>query len=228
MVTKKTILLVGASHRSLGVEQNILDRESFKVLTALSGQEAFHIHRREKANLLIIDFEVANPKAEELCSLVRSNVDLRHASILIIGGNTSADKDRFLACNANEYLEKPFTYQVFHQKIGKLLKISPRKSYRGDVHVKVTSRLRSETFLAISRNLSKSGMLLVADKHLVKGEILDCSFALPNIAMIITQGEVVRVGLKETDGQGYGVKFTKISLQDIVHLEHFVHSHVKK
>jgi CheY-like chemotaxis protein len=221
-VTRKKILIVGNFIKTEDLESGILKRGDISVYSAFSGKQALEKHELEKFNLIVIGMGVTDPGPELLCSQIRSSRALSNVSIMIVGDDTLADRSRFIKCNANLYLPKPFTKEFFQQKAAEMLDVAPRVDFRANANIRVTSRVRSEAFDASTKNLSKSGMLLITSKRLFKDDVIECSLALASVGLISVKAKVVRMARTETDEYEYGIKFTKVAIQDMIALETFL------
>lgn len=79
-----------------------------------------------------------------------------------------------------------------------VVNIPKREYYRAPISIKVNGKYESKPFLCYSENISASGMLFETDKILSKGDMILCSFILPDSTHIISSAEIIRVGRKIT------------------------------
>ena len=175
-----------------------------------SGREALTIHRKEKADLIIIKSDFPDMTCEQLCAVIRGDESLRRVSILMACSDKLSDIERCQNCGVNDYIIHPLTPQTFLRKTLCLLNVSARTSYR--VIVKVSKRENNSTIgiLCTSQNISSSGILLETDRVLNKGDKITCSFFLPNSIRIVAEGEIMRTAKKEDGSKDYGVKFVDV------------------
>jgi CheY-like chemotaxis protein len=193
------------------VQQNVsvLAKYGNMVFYAGSGEEALTVHKKEKADLIIIQPDFPDMTCEKLCSIIRGDEELRKVSILMVCSNGPDDIERCGNCRTNDYIH-PLTPETFWRKTLSLLNVSERTRYR--VIVKVSSRAGNNMMdvLCTSQDISTSGILLETDRVLNKGDLITCSFFLPNSIKITAEGEIMRIANKEDGLKNYGVKFIDV------------------
>jgi DNA-binding response OmpR family regulator len=194
------------------VEHNVrlFTGPGYKTFFVKSGEEALDVHRKERADLIIIEPDFHDLTCEQLCSVIRGDDVLKRVSTLVVCSDKLSEIERCQRCGANDYIQ-PLTPTIFLRKATRLLNISERTSYR--VIVKVSRKEGGEAshFFCSSQNISGSGILLETDRVLSKGDNVTCSFFLPNSVRIVSQGEVVRIAEREDGSRDYGVKFVNMS-----------------
>lgn len=97
----------------------ILKELSFQVMEAGDGQEALNkLNQGEKADLMLVDWNMPIMNGYELVRAVRANVFLNDMRIMMITTETSmSNVEQALAAGANEYLMKPFTKELLMEKL---------------------------------------------------------------------------------------------------------------
>jgi CheY-like chemotaxis protein len=188
---------------------SVLAKYGNMVFYARSGGEALTVHKKEKADLIIIQPDFPDMTCEKLCSIIRGDEELRKVSILMVCSNGPGDIERCRNCRTNDYIQ-PLTPETFLRKTLSLLNVSERTRYR--VIVKVSSRAGNNMMdvLCTSQDISTSGILLETDRVLNKGDLITCSFFLPNSIKITAEGEIMRIANKEDGLKNYGVKFIDV------------------
>jgi len=80
------------------------------VLIAYDGEEALHVLRRDKPDLLILDLMLPVRDGWQLTRLVRSEQALRHTPIIMLTARSEeADRVVGLELGADDYVTKPFS-----------------------------------------------------------------------------------------------------------------------
>ncbi|MDA8169383.1 MAG: response regulator [Nitrospiraceae bacterium] len=217
----KKILVVDSLEPFLKHEKSMLDREDFQVFTAKTGTEALDIHRRERVNAILTDLNVPELNGDELVRAIRSDPALKSVSVIVISSLRKADLERCASCGANDYITRPIDQKKLLAKISQLLDIPERRSLRVLIKVTVKGSFGSEPFFGSTHNISVSGLLLETDKVLARGDIIACSFFIPDSERIMADGEVMRVA-KAEKGFHYGVRFLDIKEKDKAIIENFV------
>lgn len=218
----KKILIVAEKADTADWKKSILARAEFEVLVAHSSEEALEIHRREKSSLMVIDLGLGGRKGEQLCRDIRADEALRNVSIIAIGSAPSVEMARFSQCGANEFLLHPLNQDIFQRAISNLIEVSPRMNCRALFQGSVTGHLGAEGFFAVSRNLSRSGILISTTYPMKKNDIFECSFVLPDIGEVFVKAEVVRL-LEGNAGEFlYGSRFIVTSDRDMQYIDTFL------
>jgi len=223
----KKILLVENPLSTIGPQRELLDRSDIKLFTASSGREALDLHKVEKMHLIVIDLNMTDIKGDIFCEMIRQDDRLRNVSILIMCRDIKAEIDRASACGANAFITVPIRVQDFFSKVGRLLNVHHRGSYRVLMKVSVQGKDKIESFFCSSVNISISGLLIETNKVLNEGDIILCSFFLPGANNVVTGAEIMRVVKSNGGPDKYGIRFTEMDQKSRSALEAFVKSRIK-
>jgi len=218
----KKILLPKDLWSSLHTEKAFLNRADFKVFTAATTEDIVRIHRSEQMDLIVMNLDMNGSSAEDICTAIRKDDLLKRVSILIICVNTKMNLDRVQICRANAYLTKPIHHEQLMQKISQLLTIPDRQAYRVLLKVRVNSKIKTDPFFCSSYNISTTGMLIEIEKVLKKGDVISCSFFLPNSDPITTDAEIVRTVNTRNGICQYGIYFINLSPRCRAEIEKFI------
>jgi DNA-binding response OmpR family regulator len=132
--------------------------------------------------------------------------------VILVCFNIKEALDRVAACKANDWVAKPLQPDELLKKVERLLSVQSRKAFRALVSTTLQNTAGNQKFFCYSQNISTSGILIETDKHLEKGERLECSFYLPGSDQLIVQGTVMRV-IKLPGRFQYGIQFNNLSRQ---------------
>ncbi len=199
-----------------------------KVFYIKSAQEALDLHRKERANLIIITLDYSDLSCEQLCSFIRGDEVLKVVSILIVCSEKLSDIERCLRCGASDYITQPVSPAAFLLKALRLLNVSERTSYRVIVKVVNMDDNKAAHVFCASKNISSSGVLLETDTIINKGDKLTCSFFLPNSIRVVAEGEIMRIHEKENGLKEYGVRFIDIPPSVELQIASFVENWMKR
>jgi DNA-binding response OmpR family regulator len=205
-------------------EQSFLSRADVRMFAASSNENALSLHRAERADLLIAKLDSPEMNGETLSSLIRSEKELSKVSVIMVCADTESDVKRCLTCNANAFITGPVNAAALLQEAYQLLNIAPRRSCRIPVGMKVQGTSKKIPFTAYAENISASGMMFRTAAVFFEGDMITCSFSLPDSARIAANGEIVRVVETITDPESrrYGVKFIDLSTDSYSAVEEFV------
>jgi len=202
----------------------MLARSDFRIFTATSGEEALTIHKREQVDLIIVDLDMSGISGDKLCSLIRNNPALKQVSVIIVCTGTASDLQRVSRCKANAHVTKPLRPMQFLEKVGQLLDVPERKSYRVLLKVTVDGEDGRESFFCSSQNISASGILIETDKVLAKGDRISCSFFLPRSEHVVASAEVMRIAPSSNGTYHYGIRYLDLDPAYRAAIEAFIAS----
>ncbi len=193
----------------LAGEKSFLNRSGIRIFTAASNEKALALHRSIKADLIIAKLDMPDMSGERFCTLIRDDEELRDVSLIIICSDADSDLERCVQCRANVFFSSPIDSTLLLQELHKLLHVSPRMSCRIHMSVKLRGKSKATPFTGHTDNISTSGMLFRSPALLFEGDVITCSFSLPQSIEITANAEIVRCVGKEAgrDGNNYGVRF---------------------
>jgi CheY-like chemotaxis protein len=218
----KKILVVDPLASSLARQRALLERADVEVFGSADAAAALEIHRRERVDLIIVDLDLPGAGAEELCGRIRGDAELKTVSVIVVCRNREADLQRASACRANACLTRPVRGPQLRQAAERLFDVPDRRSYRVLVRVETEDASAKRAFFCTSKNLSAAGLLIETDTPLASGDVITCSFFLPERARIVARAEVVRVGGPSNGSFQYGVRFRELGPGDRAAIRSFV------
>jgi len=97
----------------------LLRELEFDILEAGDGQEAIErLYHGENVDLMLVDWNMPIMNGYELLCAVRANVLLSHIKVMMVTTESSIEQvQKALSAGANEYLMKPFTKELLHEKL---------------------------------------------------------------------------------------------------------------
>lgn len=122
-MAKKIVMIVDDEAPINKVVEDILEPEGYKVISALTGQEALDKLKRAKVDLMLIDFFMPGMSGRELCEKIRADSKLKKlkvafltAATLSSTGMKELDKMKVL-----DYIKKPFEYKDLIKRVKKMI-----------------------------------------------------------------------------------------------------------
>lgn len=190
-------------------------KDKYTFFIAKTAEEALKLHDTVGADIIVIDLDLPVMGGDAMCTAIRAQETCKRSYIALICSGRKADVERCGLAGANNYLRRPLTSRQLFNRLHMALGAAQRQHKRILLRVSVLSTCQSESFYCTSRDLSGAGMLIETDKALARGDMLVCSFFLPDHDRIETKGRVVRVSKsKDEDAEGkflYGVEFSDLS-----------------
>ncbi len=87
-----------------------LEREGYRVLEAMDGEEALLVASEEKPDLVLLDWMLPQLSGIEVCRRLRSRQETRNVPIIMLTARgEESDRVRGLDTGADDYLTKPFS-----------------------------------------------------------------------------------------------------------------------
>jgi signal transduction histidine kinase/DNA-binding response OmpR family regulator/ligand-binding sensor domain-containing protein len=119
---RKTILIVedNDEFRQFLLEQ--LEPE-FLIIEAANGEEGEQQALKESPDLIITDIMMPKVDGVELCSRIKNNIQTSHIPLILLTARTS-DESKLIGyeAGADEYISKPFNFDILLLRIQKLIK----------------------------------------------------------------------------------------------------------
>ncbi len=84
----KKILLVDHILEGITEKESVLNRTDLRILRAASAKEAFRLHQKERADLIIAELDLPVQGGDTLCSIIRQEGKLRNVSIILVCSDT--------------------------------------------------------------------------------------------------------------------------------------------
>lgn len=209
----KKVLVVDNVKSILEREKSLLNRDSFLIFSATSGDEAIQVHKKEKVDIMIMDLDMPDMPGDEVCRIIRADDELKKVSIILAtlyGGEEEAERCR--KAGANAYIKKPINKDDLAEKMATLLGVPARQAIRILVKVKVEGKVGSDFFIANTVDVSETGLLFECDHELGAGDMVETSFFLPGISgynRVVVKSQLMRAVPSDGSLRRYGVKFTE-------------------
>ena len=212
------ILLVDDVKLSLEMEKSALSRAAATIFTASSGAEAIEIARKERPDLIVLDYYMPGMNGDECCRIIKADPDLNETPVIIVSmyeREGSMDQCREAGCN--DIIRKPFKPVEFVEKLSKYLNFSIREHARSAICMEVTYEYGGREFSNFIHDISEGGMFIESKSPLPKGSMLSLRFSTPDShSEVVAKGEVMRIveqskHFKADIVEGMGLRFTEIS-----------------
>lgn len=118
---RSNILIVDDEPDMLAYLSETLSQD-YDILTAGNASEALEIARQSNPDLIITDVVMPVMSGEELCRILKSNVETIHIPIILLSAANARQSIIFgLEAGANDYMTKPFDPSVLKARIRNLL-----------------------------------------------------------------------------------------------------------
>jgi signal transduction histidine kinase/AraC-like DNA-binding protein len=134
--SEKPVLLVVDDNEDLRHYLKTKFSSQYFVMEASSAPAALKILHERKVDMMITDISMSGMSGLELCSVVRSDIEISHLPIIVLSARTSVEsKIQAMESGADLYLEKPFDLSYLRVSIDNILdrRALMRKALSGGV-----------------------------------------------------------------------------------------------
>jgi len=122
MGIKLRVLIVDDNEMTLTLVSKILELEGYEVDIASNAIDTFNLIENNKYDLLILDVMMPDMNGYDLCKNLRSEPhNIKIPVMILTAEGNNLEKQRALACGANDLLTKPFNMDVFNSHVRTLL-----------------------------------------------------------------------------------------------------------
>ncbi len=97
-----------------------LSRQDYEVITAMDGQEALDLARREHPDLVVLDLMLPTIDGIEVCRLLRQEMNV--PILMLTARDEEVDKVVGLEVGADDYMTKPFSMRELMARVKALLR----------------------------------------------------------------------------------------------------------
>ena len=112
---------------------------SFRIVEAVNGKEGWQKALASHPQLIVSDINMPEMDGVELCKKLKSDKRTKHIPVILLTALTGEEEQlKGLATGANDYMTKPFNYEILHSKIKNLLTLHQtfKKTYSRQIDVK--------------------------------------------------------------------------------------------
>ena len=228
---KNKILIVDNARFFLDVQQEMLDRIDCDILTARSGLEALKVIKKQKPQLVLMDYQLPDLTGDKACEIIKGDPRFKDIPIMIVSGDHEQTEARAncLAAGADHYLTKPIDQTEFIEAVSCSSRSAAPLLHPGAHEDRGLSAIRGNVMRYDSVDISVTGIFVETDDPLPanRGPILH-PFHVPiprrdvridaRITKIVTVQDREKYGLFS----GMALEFLNLDLEDRKYIEEYV------
>jgi UDP-3-O-acyl N-acetylglucosamine deacetylase len=151
---KELVLIVDDEPGILTTLSNILEDEGYRIVTTESGEQALEIYRNQRPDVVFLDIWLADMDGLEILQAMLE-IDPDASVIMMSGHGTAATAVKSIKMGANDYLEKPLSYDQAVDSVEAALKEKQIRIKQGTGALLELGKERGEH----TRNLTPPPML---------------------------------------------------------------------
>ncbi len=125
-----TILLVDDEEAVQKLLRYPLERDGFRVVSALDGEEALDVFANENPDLVVLDIMLPRVDGLEVCKRLRARSTV--PIIMLTARDDELDKVVGLELGADDYITKPFSIHEFRSRVRARLRRAKLPAYQGE------------------------------------------------------------------------------------------------
>ncbi len=232
---KSKILIVDDLRFFLDVQRSMLSQIDCDILTARSGLEALKIIKKDKPQLVLLDYEMPDLDGGKTCEILKKDPRYKDIPIIIISSEPSDDaKQKCISAGADQYLTKPVDQKELIEAVSELLKVRsslyyPRATMRAEVYV----RFEGEVKKYLSVDISVTGVFLESNDPLAPNTTVSLHFTIPTpkrdvkvqtrVSRVLTADEMEQYGVFP----GMAMEFLNLDLEDRKYIEQYIDNALK-
>ncbi len=100
----------------------VVRRAGHTVIRAQNGVEAVEAAKAEKPDLILLDIDMPLKDGYQVCEDVKGDPETKHAHVMILTAFAQEfQKQKALACGADEIMTKPFSPRKLGERIAEIL-----------------------------------------------------------------------------------------------------------
>ncbi|MHB8058090.1 MAG: response regulator [Desulfuromonadaceae bacterium] len=173
LATAQTILIIDDEPLSVAMLANLLEEE-YRILTALSGQEALDIISRNLPDLILLDILMPGMDGYEVFHNIKRNPDLKDVPVLFITALGAEEcESEGLEMGAGDYITKPFNTALVRLRVRNHLELKHQR----DLLTARTNELEHE--VNERANIQLSNEQLINELRTAVAEVKTLSGLLP-------------------------------------------------
>jgi CheY-like chemotaxis protein len=231
---KRSILVVDSSASSIFHMSMMLKKLQYAVRIASTGEDALNAIASSAPAIVITDVVLPKMSGVELLKNIKNNISLRFIPVIIHTANANpANKEACKQAGCTAYLMKPIEPEELYRSIESATGATPRQ------HIRVNTALKARIGSGIAggkikiedvTSLSEGGLYVSISAPAPLNTLMPLTLLLRNheieTTAIVVQRSAQVGGLHKVPGMG--MKFTKISAENLNLIREFIRTEVMR
>ncbi len=208
---KRKILVVDDAPMFREMETVFLGRYG-NVITASDGPQALERARLERPDLIVTDLWMQEMHGDALCREIRHDPDLRRLPVVLVTSGAAEEHELAVLAGADAVVEKPLQRSLLLQAVNRILRTTVRSLERVPLETEVRLSTSDGETWGWSRNVSRGGMFVEAERDIEPDTEIALEFAVPDTGR--TVAPTARVVWRRPQAAeltpGMGLQFLKL------------------
>jgi CheY-like chemotaxis protein len=215
---KRVILLAEDTELLLEIQRSLLQRESFDLITARTGEQALEKAVELKPHLIILSDIMSDSSGREVCSTIKSDPAMHGTKVIIATSNPSREVlAECVDAGCDGIVTKPFEREKLLESVQKLLGETFRRKPRFQVDIQCAVYVNRQGFPANMLDISEIGCRLEMDDPPTGDTRVEVSFDLPETVQSVNWKGIVRWSVpkkRKSEFSGIGVEFIDVPMEE--------------
>jgi len=230
-MNRKPAILVGNDNRTFRMYVSLLlNRMSYDVISAESGQEALRLSRRIDPDVILLDQGMPGIGGEPVLGLLKNDPFTLHIPvIMMLGGGGMGSPEEFRKLGCSGFIHKPIQLVELHEVLTQCFALkggNKRKHLRTQYTAKVAVRQNGTAREHNAKSLSVGGVYIYGEEPLPVGTQVVVDLPLGQRDRATLNGSVLYTrGVYSKDFEpspGMAIAFSNVSSQETSRLRDFI------
>lgn len=144
---KTAILIVDDEPANIFVLDGLLSANGYKIISALSGEQAIDLAKKEKPDLAILDFEMPVMNGYDVCKVLRTTEGMEEIPVIFLTAyGTIEKKIKSFEAGAHDFITKPFDDDELLSRIKIHLELKKNREELKELNLSLNEKVRAKTF----------------------------------------------------------------------------------
>jgi CheY-like chemotaxis protein len=228
---KKSLLIVDDVELFIQLQISHLGHSRYDIHTAHNGSDGLEKARSLKPDLILMDLFMPDMDGDHICRILKEDPETSSIPVVLVSSGTRGrSRAASVSSKCDGLIFKPVRRDLLVSVVENLLGTNSRKSDRVQVSIQGTVILDEKDYPVTLRTLSTNGAFVEIEQEVIRGDLLELSFPLPDQERKINvrTAAVVWCGsLENGDPNGVGLFFLTISQAAKEQISKFVEDHVR-
>ena len=227
---KKTLLIVDDVELFIQLQISHLGHRRYNIHTARSGSDGLEMARSLKPDLILMDLFMPDMNGDQICRILKGDPETSSIPVVLVSsGARGRSRAASVSSNCDGLIFKPVRRDLLLSVVENLLGTNLRVRERIQVSMPGTVILDEKEYPVTIHTLSSDGAFVEIEQNLIRGDLMEFSFPLPDQEgnINIRAAAAVWCGSLEDGGpEGAGIYFLTIDQETRKRISSFVQSQI--
>jgi CheY-like chemotaxis protein len=227
---KKSLLIVDDVELFIQLQISHLGHQRYDIHTARSGSDGLEMARSLKPDLILMDMFMPDMNGDQVCRILKGDPDTSSIPVVLVSsGARGRSRASSVSSNCDGLVFKPVRRDLLLSVVENLLGTNLRVRDRVQVAIPGFAILDEKEYPITIHSLSSEGAFIEIELQLIRGDLMELSFPLPDQErqIKIRAAAAVWCGtLTEGGPSGAGTHFLTIDQGEKKRISSFVQTNI--